>query len=68
MKNSGDGTMVGTKDASVLSGAHVVDPSQGIDVGAGAVHSITLVTGVAMVRALASKDVGEPISSKRKTR
>jgi hypothetical protein len=43
MKNSGDETMAGTKDASALSGEHVVDPSQGIDVGAGAVHSITLI-------------------------
>ncbi len=35
--------MAGTKGALVLNGAHVGDQLQGIDAGAGAVHSITLI-------------------------
>ena len=35
--------MAGTKDALLLSGVLVSDPSQGIDVGAGAAHCITFV-------------------------
>ena len=63
-ENFGDGTVAGTKGALVLNGAHVGDQLQCIDARAGAVHSITLIGGVAMVGASASMDVGDPILSK----